>query len=109
MIFRYTDNEHYYTFGLSNEYDCAFLVIYTPGDTDYGDVFAHSGGDYSYPIQKDTDYVIKVEIRGSTFKCFINDIELFSGTDNTYNSGKVGLRARRAIVYFDNFNVTMIS
>ncbi len=105
IVFRYTDNEHYYTFGLSNEYDCAFLVIYTPGDTDYGDVFAHSGGDYSYPIQKDTDYVLKVAIRGDTFICFIDDEELFSGTDNTYDSGNVGLRARRADVYFDNFAV----
>jgi len=108
IIFRYTDIEHYYTFGLSNEYDVAFLAIYSPGDTEYGEVFAHSGedgGHGSYPTEINIDYLLRVEIQGDTFTCFINGEEVCSGTDGTYSSGKVGLRARRADVSFDNFTI----
>jgi len=108
IAFRYTDNEHYYTFGLSNEYDVAFLGIYSPGDSEYGEVFADSGGDGSYPTETDTEYLLRVEIQGNTFRCFINGEEVCSGTDGTYDSGKVGLRARRADVFFDDFTVIEI-
>jgi hypothetical protein len=108
IIFRYTDNEHYYTFGLSNEYDIATLTKYSPSAAEYGENIAHSGGEGSYPAQKNTEYTLRVEIKGNTFRCFINDVEVCSGTDGTYSSGKVGLRARRAIAYFDNFKVTEI-
>jgi hypothetical protein len=106
LVFRYTDNERYYTFGLSNEYDVAFLSIYSPGDAEYGDILAHSGGDDSYPTETNTEYSLKVEIQGDMFKGFINGEEVCSGTDATYDSGKVGLRARRADAFFDDFTVT---
>ena len=108
IVFRYTDNEHYYTFELSNEYDIGCLTIYYPGNSHYGDNLAHTGGEGSYPIQAYTEYLLRVEIKGNTFRCFINNVEVCSGTDGTYGSGKVGLRAGRAIVLFDNFNVTRI-
>ena len=108
IVFRYTDNEHYYSFELSNEYDDGVLFRYDPSDSHYGHVLASTGGDYSYPIQKNIEYLIKVENKDNTFRCFINNVEVCSGTDGTYGSGKVGLRAGRAIVYFDNFNVTRI-
>lgn len=108
IIFRYADNEHYYTFGLSNEYDIATLTKYSPSAAEYGENIAHSGGEGSYPTQKNTEYTLRVEIKGNTFRCFIDNVEVCSGTDGTYGSGKVGLRARRAIAYFDNFNVTRI-
>lgn len=109
IIFRYTDNEHYYSFELSNEYDDGVLFRYDPSDPLYGHPLASTGGDYSYPIQKNTEYLIKVEVKGNTFKCFINGVEVCSGTDGTYGYGKVGLRAGRAIVYFDDFKVTKTS
>jgi len=91
-----------------NEYDVALLTKYLSGDP-YGTNIADSGGHGSYPTYKNTNYILRVEIQGNTFRCFINGIELFSGTDDTYHFGKVGLRAHRAIVHFDNFNVTGIS
>jgi len=105
IVFRYTDNEHYYTFGLSNEYDGAFLAIYSPGAAEYGDIIAHSGGDGSYPTETETEYLLRVEIQGDMFRGLINGMEVCSGTDATYDSGKVGLKARRAIVFFDDFTV----
>jgi hypothetical protein len=108
IVFRYTDNEHYYAFDLSNEYDVGHLTKYSSDDPHYGHPFADTGGYFSYSIQTNVDYLLKIEIRGDTFKCFINNIEVFSGTDGTYSSGKVGLRAGRAIAYFDNFKITEI-
>ncbi|MBX5327475.1 MAG: hypothetical protein ACQXXH_02610 [Candidatus Bathyarchaeia archaeon] len=108
IIFRYTDNEHYYTFTLSNEYDGATLTKYSLDNSEYGVNIADSGGVGSYPTQKDTEYTLRVEIQGNTFRCFINGVELFSGTDDTYSTGKVGLKARRAIVQFDDFKVSRI-
>ncbi|MEM2249308.1 MAG: family 16 glycoside hydrolase [Candidatus Bathyarchaeia archaeon] len=104
IIFRYTDNQHYYAFGLSNEYDTVPLTKYSPSAAEYGKDIACS----HYPIEKNKEYTLRVEIKGNTFTCFINGVKLYSGTDNTYRSGKVGLRARRAIVQFDNFKVTSI-
>lgn len=106
IIFRFTNNE-YYTFGLSNEYDVAFLAFYQDL-ADVGEILADTGGDGSYPIQTHTEYLLRVEIQGNTFKCFIDDVELFSRTDETFSSGRVGLRARRADVFFDNFKVVEI-
>lgn len=105
IVFRYTDNEHYYAFLLSNEYDDAVLKRFCPERPDYGITFAglqFSGGE-GYPVEPNTDYLLEVIIQGSTFRCFINDQEAFSGTDGNYAIGKVGLWARNADVFFDNF------
>jgi len=94
---------------LSNEYDIAFLHLYSPDSADYGKVLrvpGDTGGEGTYPIQANTEYVLKVEIKGSTFACSINNVQLFSGTDETYGAGKVGIRARRSIALFDDFKVT---
>jgi len=107
IVFRFA-NYKYYTFGISNEYDVAFLAFYQDL-ADVGEILGDTGGDGSYPIQTHTEYLLRVEIQGNTFKCFIDDVELFSGTDETFSSGRVGYRARRADVFFDNFKVVEVS
>jgi len=107
IVFRYFDNENYYAFELSNEYDCLQLDTYCPGHSDYGVhiVAIVPGG---YPIQPDTNYLLKVVVQGGTFRCFVNNQEVLSGIDGNYTSGKVGLRARRAHAFFDDFKVLSI-
>jgi len=104
IVFRYTDNEHYYTFELSNEYDCVQFIKYTPEKPGYG-VGIATTGEGNYSVHRDTSYLLKVIIQGNTFRGFINGEEVLAGADESYVTGKVGLRARRAEVYFDNFTV----
>jgi hypothetical protein len=108
IIFRYVDYQNYYTFELSHEYSCAVIGKYDPSAPDYGTNLAWliQG---SYPIQTNTDYLIKVVVQNNNFTCFINGQQVLSITDSSYLSGKVGLRARNADVLFDNFRVTPLS
>jgi len=105
IIFRYADNEHYYSFELSNQYDSLAIIKYTPQVPEYRVLIAglEDGG---YPIQRDIKYTIKVIVEGNFFSCFINGQEVLNGTDNNYNYGFVGLGARSAEVTFDDFNVS---
>ncbi|MCW4009885.1 MAG: PKD domain-containing protein [Candidatus Bathyarchaeota archaeon] len=112
IIFRYTDNENYYSFELSNEYDSVAIVKYTPQDPGYGTPVAGlntgtvaDGAPGTFPIQQNQNYTLKVVVQGSVFRCFVNDQEVMSGTDISYSSGLAGLRARRADVGFDYFKV----
>ena len=102
IVFRYLGNEQYYAFELSNEYDCYVITKYTQGNSEYGTNINWG----TYPIQRDIDYILKVETQGNRFRCFVNGQEVLNGTDNSYSSGKVGLRARRADVAFDYFGIS---
>ncbi len=101
IVFRYTDNEHLYTFEVSNEYDEVLFHIFTPEDPEWG----HGPPCLAYPINSNVNYTLRVEIRGQTFTGFLNGQQVYEWTDGNYTSGKVGLRARRAHVFFDNFTV----
>jgi hypothetical protein len=61
--------------------------------------------DQFFSINVNVNYTLKIEIQGPTFTAYLNDHEALSWTDETYQSGTVGLRARRADVFFDNFSV----
>ena len=104
IVFRHTDNEHYYNFILSNEYDTVSLGRYAPDRPDYGHTFAEE----SYLVQPNTDYLLKVVVQDDTFTCFINNQKVLSGTNENYAIGKVGLWARNADVFFENFTITEI-
>lgn len=104
ILFRYTDNSHYYNYVLSNEYDNIVLDKYSPGHEDYGEAISDVGEGVRI-IQEDVDYSLKLVIQGDTFTCYLNGEEVLSGSDDSYSSGKIGLWARRADVYFDDFKV----
>jgi hypothetical protein len=105
IVFRYNDSRYYYSFELSNEYDKAQLLYYTPETSEYGYVFAS----IDYSVQSNVNYTLKVEVNGNVFRGYINSEEIVSGTDGNITEGKVGLRARRADVFFDNFTVYSIT
>jgi len=106
IVFRYADNTHCYSFEVSNEYDVAWMVIYTPDNPVYG--FKDESMSVHVPISADIDYTLKVEVRGDTFTGFLDDQRLFAGVDEDYTLGRVGLHAKTANVFFDNFTVTDI-
>jgi len=89
---------HRYSFYVSAEYDWVAF-----GNGTWGKPL----GGLNYPIDLNVDYTLRVEVSGYTFTGFVNEEEVLSVTDSNYlyTSGRVGLAARRADVFFDNFAV----
>jgi len=109
IIFRYTDNEHYYSLEIGNEYDEIDIIKYSPMNPNYGEsraVVAPEYGNSSIIINAETEYNLTIVVQGNTFTAYLDGQQVLSWTEQTYTSGTVGLRARRADVCFDNFNVT---
>ena len=101
IIFRFLDDKHYYTFHLTDEYDAIEFTKYGPENPSYG----VAGVQVRLPINANVEYTLKVEIKGNTFIGYLNNEEIISWSDDSYTIGKVGLYARRADVFFDNFTV----
>lgn len=102
IIFRYTDNEHHYTFSINAQGDCVSFERYTPTNAHYGELLAVN---YSVTINLNTDYLLSVRIQGNTFTGFLDGEQVLTITDDAYTVGQVGLRGQKADVYFDNFTV----
>ena len=112
IVFRYIDNEHYYSFEIGNEYDEIDIIKYSPKNPGYGEkrtVIQPSYGNSSIVIKPNVDYILKIQIQGNMFTAYLNGQKVLSWTDDSYLSGGVGLRARRADVYFDYFTVYSIN
>ena len=117
IVFRYIDNSNYYAFELSNEYDTVFFCKYIPENPSYGTqdtatplAERPTHHDFSSgTINAGTDYTLSVTIAGNKFtgSLISKDANItISWEDTSYTSGKVGLRARAAVVAFDYFKVS---
>ncbi|MHC4769166.1 MAG: family 16 glycoside hydrolase [Planctomycetota bacterium] len=51
-------------------------------------------------------YTLKVEVSGTSIKCYFNDVEKFNITDSTYSDGTVGVWNFSHDGWFDNMLVT---
>jgi regulation of enolase protein 1 (concanavalin A-like superfamily) len=110
IVFRYSDNAHYYAFQIGHEYDHMEIITYDAANPDYGNygkraVIQPLFGNNSIPINLNVNYTLRIEIQGTNFNAYFNGQHVLSWTDNSYSSGLVGLRARRADVNFDNFKI----
>jgi len=103
IIFRYIDERNYYSFEIGREYNEVGIIKYSDQNPDYGETKASVYQFFS--INANVNYTLKIKIQGATFTAYLNEHEALSWTDETYESGKVGLRARRADVFFDNFRI----
>ena len=116
IVFRYADDQHYYSFFISDEYDEVRLRIHNESDSHYGlsiidwakypttETPSHGGG-VSYPINPDTVYTLEIKVDGNNFTGYVNGEKILSGIDDDFKVGSVGLSAHRGTVYFDNFTV----
>jgi hypothetical protein len=102
IVFGYVNNQHYYAFESSKEYDVLHIFRYSPHCADYGE---RIGLAWAYTIRADINYTLKTEIHDDTFTCYLNGENVITGKDSSYRAGKVGLKAIGADVYFDNFTV----
>lgn len=114
IVFRYSDNSHYYAFQIGHEYNHMEIITYDAANPDYGNyakraVIQPLLGNNSIPINLNVNYTLRIEIQGTNFNAYFNGQHVLSWTDNSYSSGLVGLRARNAQVSFDNFNVFAIT
>ena len=57
------------------------------------------------PCKLKTDYILKVAVKGSSIKCFINDKLEFDVEDKSFPKGAVGVGTFNAGVSFDNLTV----
>jgi len=115
IVFRYSDDEHYYSFFVSDEYDEVRLRRHDPSDPHYGVPIIdwakyptnHQGAKVGveYPIHSNTIYTLEVRIFENTFTGFVNGEKILNGTDTAFDVGSVGLSAHRGDVYFDDFTV----
>ncbi len=101
IVFRYSDDQHFYDFHYGDEYDEMKFVKHTPEKSYYGIDLAA----VKYPISPNTSYTLEVKIIGDTFTGFLNGEEVLSVTDTEYQDGQVGLTAQRTHVFFDDFTV----
>lgn len=132
LVFRYMKKDTYYSLELSNEYDALCFVKYLPecaayGTQDHGFVgtapteIHFASGELSVGrqvinstqiarIDKGVDYTLRVTTTSNVFvgelisDGFYQKI-VWEDTDNPFNYGTVGLRARRADVNFDYFKI----
>jgi len=114
IVFRYSDNSHYYAFEIGNEYDHMEIIKYSPASPDYGESQGRAFiqplyGNSSLVINANVNYTLRIEIQGSNFNAYLDGQKVLSWTDSSYNSGLVGLRARRADANFENFKIESAS
>jgi len=100
LAFRATDEQNYYVVRASAMGD-SFLF------------YKFVGGLRSVPTGVNVDlepgrwYEIAVDCRGNQVRCFLDDQEMFTVTDNTFTSGKVGFWTKSdSVSYFENTRIT---
>lgn len=99
IVFRYSDNAHYYAFQIGHEYDHMEIITYDASNPDYGNYAKRAFiqplyGNNSIPIDRNVNYTLRIEIQGTNFNAYLNGQSVLSWTDNTYSCGLIGLRAR---------------
>lgn len=62
----------------------------------------------SYTVNKDTWYTLKLELDGSSIKCYVNGVEKISETDSSHSEGAIGVRGYSAVCSVDDVSVNSI-
>ncbi len=120
IVFRYLDNSQYYSFELSNEYDCLIFCKYLHINPYYGTQDATWAAAnrivpppqiYFEPgaVNSGVEYTLKLVVSGSTFTGYLTGgglSETLTWTDSSYSTGTVGLRMRAAAASFDYFQIS---
>jgi hypothetical protein len=108
IVFRYIDDKHYYSFEIGDEYDEIDIIKYSSVNPEYGEsrtFIQPSFGNSSIGIVANQAYMLKIVIHGENFTAYLDELKVLSWVEETYTKGKVGLRARAADVFFDDFKV----
>ena len=108
IVFGYINSQNYYAFEIGSEYDEIDIIKYSSVNPEYGEsrtFISPLHGNSTITIEQNVNYTLKIKIMGSQFIAFLNDQQVLTWIEDTYASGLVGLRARRADAFFDDFKV----
>jgi hypothetical protein len=97
---RFTDSSNWYGAGIYNG---------TPIEVQIRKKVAGTSSDVArvpYPIAFGTWYTLKLEVKGSTLRLFVNDTLQLEATDTSFNSGQVALLVDRSDISWDDVTGT---
>ncbi|MCF7846946.1 MAG: FG-GAP-like repeat-containing protein [Candidatus Gracilibacteria bacterium] len=103
VLFRYTDENNYYSFTLRPNYADARIDRRVSGN------YLQIGSYESLSSSQGTDDVwhrVTVVVQGNNIKAYVDDILVMERTDASLSSGKFGLSPFDGIAEFDNVKVT---
>ena len=110
VAFRFQDRDHWYCIHLIGPIQYQDLEI---GKSEAGTPYQILASKKPFSVQNGVTYHLKVEVRGSTIKLWVNGILELQATDTMYSSGGVALVGHSGgyvpcSVVFDNVVVTEI-
>ena len=97
---RFTDSNNWYGAAIYNG---------TPIEVQVRKKVAGTSGEIArvpYPIAFGTWYTLKLEVKGSTLRLYVNDVLQIETTDPQFASGQVALLVDRSDVSWDDVSVT---
>ena len=99
ILFRYRDGRHYYLFGLDKE--DRVTLRYRDGEKGFRQDGWHEIATGPFPTDPLNPYKLRVEVSGSTIRCFIDEDLIFDVNDDRYTAGKIGLFATSPIAFHE--------
>ena len=104
VMFRYTDDDHYYRFSVNGETGSSRLESKAGVDIGGDPIFRTLAHDFrGYEPGQSLD--IEVEVDGTLMHVFVNGDHLFAAYDEDHSSGGIALYTRDGI-RFDNVSIT---
>lgn len=101
VLFRYQDEKHYYRFFMVN--DPGNRGPFSRLDKNIDGTFTELAKDSWCYTPGDTWYKVRVELKGTNIKVYVDDRLLFDVKDNTYSKGAIGLMCyAQAGAFFDD-------
>lgn len=101
LVFRYVDDEQHYIFEKSST---NILTLKSATDAGYETIATYT---HAVDIEHQVWHHLRVIVEGFRIRCSYNNEEIFDLYDDSFVSGRVGIRSAEAAVYFDDFRVTL--
>jgi hypothetical protein len=99
IVFRFVDANNFYLFQLRRAAGVVRLWKKQAG------IWSQVGSDAPFPASLNTWYALRVEVAGTSIRCYANDCKLIDVQDPTFGAGAVGLRAGNTAARFDNIHI----
>jgi hypothetical protein len=103
LMFRYTDEDHFYVAGMGGFAHKFFIAKSMKFNTPWREL---RGIGRAHDLQKGKTYELRVEFVNDRITLFSDGVEVISATDDSYSSGVCGLRTNRTKVKFENVDIT---
>ncbi len=99
IIFRCIGDNNFYQFQLYEDEKKVKLWKYVDGNW-------VRLGEVNHRVDLDTWYHVKIDVYGSSIKCYVNDELKLEVNDSTHSQGNIRLETKYAHIHFDDIKVT---